>query len=146
MPQQRLPFVKWSQRRESSISVDFSDYSGQHLHSPDESETPKSRPCTASTTSSIKPRTSWIFSHMPDEEIETRYYNERTGKEEWRCKHCDRTYACSGGTAAPANRTCESGSPQASVLGDLTKFAWVVDRGILFCQNSTTTMHLATCI
>jgi hypothetical protein len=39
---------------------------------------------------------------MPDEEIETRYYNERTGKEEWRCKHCDRTYACSGGTAAPA--------------------------------------------
>ncbi|KAI8404246.1 hypothetical protein FOFC_15741 [Fusarium oxysporum] len=102
MPQQRLPFVKWSQRRESSISVDFSDYSGQHLHSPDESETPKSRPCTASTTSSIKPRTSWIFSHMPDEEIETRYYNERTGKEEWRCKHCDRTYACSGGTAAPA--------------------------------------------
>ncbi|KAI3570615.1 hypothetical protein IWW34DRAFT_349415 [Fusarium oxysporum f. sp. albedinis] len=32
---------------------------------------------------------------MPDEEIETRYYNERTGKEEWRCKHCDRTYACS---------------------------------------------------
>ncbi|KAI8396562.1 hypothetical protein FOFC_21110 [Fusarium oxysporum] len=102
MPQQRLPFVKWSQRRESSISVDFSDYSGQHLHSPAESETPKSRPCTASTTSSIKPRTSWIFSHMPDEEIETRYYNERTGKEEWRCKHCDRTYACSGGTAAPA--------------------------------------------
>ncbi|RKK07528.1 hypothetical protein BFJ65_g17733 [Fusarium oxysporum f. sp. cepae] len=102
MPQQRLPFVKWSQRRESSISVDLSDYSGQHLHSPDESETPKSRPCTASTTSSIKPRASWIFSHMPDEEIETRYYNERTGKEEWRCKHCDRTYACSGGTAAPA--------------------------------------------
>jgi hypothetical protein len=39
---------------------------------------------------------------MPDEEIEMRYYNERTGKEEWRCKHCDRTYACSGGTAAPA--------------------------------------------
>ncbi|KAK7582909.1 hypothetical protein V3481_012205 [Fusarium oxysporum f. sp. vasinfectum] len=39
---------------------------------------------------------------MPDEEIETRYYNQRTGKEEWRCKHCDRAYACSGGTAAPA--------------------------------------------
>jgi hypothetical protein len=39
---------------------------------------------------------------MPDEEMETRYYNPRTGKEEWRCKHCDRAYACSGGTAAPA--------------------------------------------
>jgi hypothetical protein len=39
---------------------------------------------------------------MPDQEIETRYYNQRTGKEEWRCKHCDKTYLCSGGTAAPA--------------------------------------------
>ncbi|KAL6406027.1 putative Transposase-like protein [Ilyonectria robusta] len=102
MPQQRLPFVKWSQRRESSISVDFSEFSSQQLYGLDESQTSKSRPCTASTTSSIKPRTSWVFSHMPDEEMETRYYNPRTGKEEWRCKHCNRTYACSGGTAAPA--------------------------------------------
>lgn len=39
---------------------------------------------------------------MPDENAETRYYNERTGKEEWRCKHCDKAYSCSGGTAAPA--------------------------------------------
>lgn len=39
---------------------------------------------------------------MPDEEVETRYYNQRTGKEEWRCKHCNKTYSCSGGTAAPA--------------------------------------------
>jgi len=39
---------------------------------------------------------------MPDEEVETRYYNERTGKEEWRCKYCKKTYACAGGTAAPA--------------------------------------------
>jgi hypothetical protein len=39
---------------------------------------------------------------MPDEGRETRYYNQRTGKEEWRCKHCHKTYSCSGGTAAPA--------------------------------------------
>jgi hypothetical protein len=39
---------------------------------------------------------------MPDQDVETRYYNQRTGKEEWRCKHCDKTYLCSGGTAAPA--------------------------------------------
>jgi hypothetical protein len=39
---------------------------------------------------------------MLDEEIETRYYNPWTGKEEWRCKHCDKAYACSRGTAAPA--------------------------------------------
>jgi hypothetical protein len=38
---------------------------------------------------------------MPNEDIETRYYHQRTGKEEWRCKYCDRAYACSGGTAAP---------------------------------------------
>ncbi|KAF4332994.1 ribonuclease H [Fusarium beomiforme] len=107
MPQQRLPFVKWSQRRESSISVDFSEFSGQQLHGLDESQTSKSRPCTASTASSTKPRTSWVFSNMPNEEIETRYYNQRTGKEEWRCKHCDRAYACSGGTAAPAKHLME---------------------------------------
>lgn len=29
-----------------------------------------------------KPRTSWAFSHMPDEDRETRYYNQRTGKDE----------------------------------------------------------------
>ncbi|KAF5705165.1 ribonuclease H [Fusarium mundagurra] len=105
MPQQRLPFGQWSQRRESSISVDVSEFSSQQLNDLDQSQTPKcqsSRPRTASTTSSTKPRTSWVFSHMPDEEMETRYYNPRTGKEEWRCKHCDRAYACSGGTAAPA--------------------------------------------
>ncbi|OWT42447.1 hypothetical protein VFPPC_18547 [Pochonia chlamydosporia 170] len=39
---------------------------------------------------------------MPDEETETRYYNQRTGKEEWRCKYCEKTYSCSGGTGAPA--------------------------------------------
>ncbi|KAG8664959.1 uncharacterized protein FPOAC1_012936 [Fusarium poae] len=61
-----------------------------------------SQPRTVSTTSSTKPRTLWVFSHMPDEEVETRYYNQRTGKEEWFCKHCDKTYASSGGTAAPA--------------------------------------------
>ncbi|KAM6513532.1 hypothetical protein FALCPG4_18958 [Fusarium falciforme] len=105
MPQQRLPFGQWSQRRESSISVDVSEFSSRQLNDLDQSQTPKcqsSRPRTASTTSSTKPRTSWVFSHMPDEEMETRYYNPRTGKEEWRCKHCGRAYACSGGTAAPA--------------------------------------------
>ncbi|EXK24176.1 hypothetical protein FOMG_19084 [Fusarium oxysporum f. sp. melonis 26406] len=39
---------------------------------------------------------------MPNEETETRYYNQRTGKEDWRCKHCERAYAGSGGAAAPA--------------------------------------------
>ncbi|KJZ70034.1 hypothetical protein HIM_10585 [Hirsutella minnesotensis 3608] len=105
MPQPRLPFVQTSPRRGSSISDDVSGLSSQHFNKPDESQTSQcqsSRPRTASTTSSAKPRTSWVFSHMPDEEVETRYYNQRTGKEEWRCKHCDKAYSCSGGTAAPA--------------------------------------------
>jgi hypothetical protein len=40
---------------------------------------------------------------MPDENIETRYYNEITGKDEWRCRYCPKTYACSGGTGAPSD-------------------------------------------
>ncbi|RKK76034.1 hypothetical protein BFJ71_g17028 [Fusarium oxysporum] len=105
MPQQRLSFAQWSQRRGSSISGDLLEFSSQQSDDLDVSQKSKclsSRPRTVSTTSSTKPRTSWVFSHMPDEEVETRYYNQRTGKEEWRCKHCDKAYASSGGTAAPA--------------------------------------------
>lgn len=107
MPQQQLLFVPTLQRKASStgISDGISEPSNQHLRDPDESQISQwqsSQPRTASTTSCAKPRTSWVFSHMPDEEMETRYYNQRTGKEEWRCKHCNKTYSCSGGTAAPA--------------------------------------------
>jgi hypothetical protein len=35
---------------------------------------------------------------MPDEDKETRYYNERTGVEEWRRKNCGKAYATLGGT------------------------------------------------
>ncbi|KAM4061467.1 hypothetical protein HRG_013155 [Hirsutella rhossiliensis] len=103
MPQQRLPFVQTSPRRDSSISDEYSEISSPRLHDPDETQTTEcqsSQPRTASINPSAKPRTSWVFSHMPDEDIETKYYNQRTGKEEWRCKHCDKTYCCSGGTAA----------------------------------------------
>ncbi|KAI8411204.1 hypothetical protein FOFC_07798 [Fusarium oxysporum] len=94
MPQQRLSFAQWSQRSGSSISGDLLEFSSQQSDDLDISQKSKclsSRPRTVSTTSSTKPRTSWVFSHMPDEEVETRYYNQRTGKEEWRCKHCDKT-------------------------------------------------------
>jgi hypothetical protein len=96
MPQERLPFVQWSHRRESSISGDFLEFSGQQLDDLDVSQKSKclpTRPPIVSTTSSTKPRTSWVFSYMPDEEVGMRYYNHRTRKEEWRCKHCDKTCA-----------------------------------------------------
>jgi hypothetical protein len=33
---------------------------------------------------------------MPDEDPEAKYYNS-SGKEEWRCKYCSKTYAKNGG-------------------------------------------------
>lgn len=101
MPQQRIHFVQTSQRRASSISDDISDLASPQLR--DESYTSQcqsSRPRSASTASRAKP--SWVFSRMPEEGRETKYYNQRSGKEEWRCKHCSGTYTCSSGTAAPA--------------------------------------------
>ncbi|KAM4056269.1 hypothetical protein HRG_014616 [Hirsutella rhossiliensis] len=83
MPQQRLPFVQTSPRRDSSISDEYSEISSPRLHDPDETQTTEcqsSQPRTASINPSAKPRTSWVFSHMPDEDIETKYYNQRTGK------------------------------------------------------------------
>ena len=58
-----------------------------------------SRPHTASTSQCAKPRTSWVFSHMSAQDIETRYYNQWTGKEEWPCKHCDVLGDCGSGQA-----------------------------------------------
>ncbi|OWT42367.1 BED zinc finger domain-containing protein [Pochonia chlamydosporia 170] len=104
MPQQRLHFVQTPQRKRSTPSDDLLARSSQQPLDTDESyasQCQPSPPRTGSVASCAKPRTSWIFSHMPDEDIETRYYNQRTGKEEWRCKYCEKTYSCSGGTAAP---------------------------------------------
>lgn len=111
MPQQRLHFVQTSQAKGSTASDDSLAHSSQQFRDPSARQTSQcqsSRPRTASATSCTKPRTSWVFSHMPDEEIETRYYNQRTGKEEWRCKYCDKTYSCSGGTAAPAKHLTDA--------------------------------------
>ena len=105
MPQQRIDSVPTSQKITPSISEGTSNLTNSQLRDPRESCT---SPCESPSPSPVctgpypKPRTSWVFSHMPDEDREARYYNQRTGKEEWRCKHCSKTYSCSGGTAAPA--------------------------------------------
>ena len=39
---------------------------------------------------------------MPDEDMQTKYYNEATGGEEWRCHYCSKTYLISGSTSGPA--------------------------------------------
>ena len=46
-------------------------------------------------------RQSWIFRHMPDEDVQTLYFNEYTGKPEWRCRYCGKAYALSGSTSGP---------------------------------------------
>ena len=55
---------------------------------------------TSSSSESIpvtrRPRTCWVFNHIPDEDPEAKYYNN-SGKEEWRCKYCSKTYAKNGG-------------------------------------------------
>jgi hypothetical protein len=94
------------------MSGTVSVISGQHGSSDGVSSlNPSTRPHTASTrsiTTNVKRRTSWIFHHMPDEDVETRYYNAQTGREEWRCKHCGKPYSCSGGTAAPAKHLMDA--------------------------------------
>jgi len=46
-------------------------------------------------------RQSWVFRHMPDEDISTLYFNEYTGRPEWRCRYCGKVYALSGSTSGP---------------------------------------------
>ena len=43
-----------------------------------------------------RPRTSWVFNHMPADDPETIYLN-RYMKVEWRCKYCSLSYATNGG-------------------------------------------------
>ncbi len=49
-----------------------------------------------------KIRTSWVFNHIPDEDMQKKYYNEVTRVEEWRCWYCSKAYAVSGSTSGPA--------------------------------------------
>jgi hypothetical protein len=48
-----------------------------------------------------RPRTCWVFNHMPDEDPETKYFNLANGRMEWRCKYCPKKYLLNGGTRCP---------------------------------------------
>jgi hypothetical protein len=55
---------------------------------------------SSSTSTDNKPlrnRTCWVYKHMPDIDIGTKYYST-TNKLEWRCKYCSKRYAINGGT------------------------------------------------
>ena len=53
-------------------------------------------------------RTCYAFSHMPDEDPETKYYNRKTGSLEWRCKYCPKKYALNGGTRILKAHLCST--------------------------------------
>jgi hypothetical protein len=56
---------------------------------------------TSTSLYTIKPRSSWIFRHMTNEDMQTKYY-DNDGKEIWKCKYCPSTYLLSGRTSGPA--------------------------------------------
>ena len=52
---------------------------------------------TSTDTKPLRNRTCWVYKHMPDTDIGTKYYST-TNKLEWRCKYCSKRYAINGGT------------------------------------------------
>lgn len=52
---------------------------------------------SVSTRKPKRPRTSWVYHHMPHEDPEHRYFGKK-GSEEWRCRYCSKAYSCNGGT------------------------------------------------
>lgn len=45
-----------------------------------------------------RPRTCWVYKHMPDPNAETKYYSQLGNKLEWRCRYCSKRYSLNGGT------------------------------------------------
>lgn len=85
-----------------SLSFAPTQLSDSTLPSSPPSESSESDSSTRSTLSppdSIpvrRPRTCWVYRHMPAEDPDTTYLNKR-GMVEWRCKYCSRSYATNGG-------------------------------------------------
>ena len=107
MPSKQQPAELASEVEEPRISHSRADRrKGRHSRVRLQSQThPKKR------TSKPKPRTSWVYNHMPDVNPETRYYDDN-GELEWRCKYCPKTYALSGGTAVIMDHLCDPPSEE----------------------------------
>ena len=121
MPQKRqrpLPFQRTiipRATRSNTPSANQSSAPSSQNGTPAPSEASTSAPPLAASTLTPTPRSpapplperkknlrnSWVFNHMPDIDIQTKYHNENTNVEEWRCRYCTKVYALSGGTGAP---------------------------------------------
>jgi hypothetical protein len=64
-----------------------------------ESSCSNTRSSTSSSSNDrpLRNRTCWVYKHMPDIDIGTKYYST-TSKLEWRCKYCSKRYTLNGGT------------------------------------------------
>jgi hypothetical protein len=67
-------------------------------------------------------RWAWAWKHMPDEDPETRYRNEISGDDEWRCGYCTRRYDSSGGTKLPTDYLATHGLKKGDPRGTLVVF------------------------
>jgi hypothetical protein len=82
----------------TELTIDPYLYSAPLLFESSESgDSPPSLPSSLPATR--RPRTSWVFKHMPAEDPETIYLNKYM-KTEWRCKYCSCLYATNGGNLA----------------------------------------------
>jgi hypothetical protein len=52
--------------------------------------------------SRIAIRTSWVFHHMPDDDMQTRYFNPLASALEWRCAYYTQVYALSESVSGPS--------------------------------------------
>jgi hypothetical protein len=111
MPQQPLLFSRTITRRAKRTAsilnnVPKASVSPTQLSAAQPTESPLSSnpvtPLSSTTPTTRKIRTSWVYRHMPDEDMQTLYYNEITAEEEWRCRYCDTTLATSGSTSGPS--------------------------------------------
>ncbi|OLL26463.1 putative AC transposase [Neolecta irregularis DAH-3] len=105
MPQNTLNFQKSMPSgvsQASSPSNELLELSSQQFYNTDSTRTSQNTPSEPPSSSHSKPRSSWVFHHMPDEDIETRYYNKETGQEEWHCRYCTQVYRTSGSTSGPS--------------------------------------------
>ncbi len=121
MPQKRqrpLPFQRTiipRATRSNTPSANQSSAPSSQNGTPAPSEASTSAPPLVASTPTPTPRSpapplperkknlrnSWVFNHMPDIDIQTKYHNENTNVEEWRCQYCTKVYALSGRTGAP---------------------------------------------
>lgn len=54
-----------------------------------------------------RPRTSWVWNHIPDDRHTL--YHDNQGRVQWRCKYCTTTYLENGGTAVIMNHLGKHG-------------------------------------